>query len=532
MSRISKRIYETFIHAPDSPALSINRRECSYGDILRDAYALHRALGKAEFDRIAILGDRTRAAYVGVAYALFTDTTFIPINPLFPVEQNGNILSLSESKVVLFDLGSWKTIDPLVAEYSSPLILVSIVYDDVAAAFIEIARERLTGTGHELRIVRPDNDEFSFQPADSNEDHALYIMFTSGTTGVPKGVPISHGNVEHYLSSLLNLAEFLPTDRFSQFFDLTFDLSMHDILLTWLIGGCLCVPSRLDLVAQRKFIEREGITVWFSVPSAAAMMRQIGQLQPGSYPGIRYSFFCGEALPFSIASAWQAAAPNSRVINLYGPTEATIAFTSYEVSSNFPARSYPNGIVPLGLPFGKNLAFVADENGNPVGEGDQGELCLGGPQLTHGYLNNPQQNTERFFTRRDVEGKEVRWYRTGDRATYDNARGFIYYGRTDSQVKILSYRVEILEIESVLRQISGCEQVAALPWPVSEGLAQGIVAFAVKPGLTADEIIKRCQEHLAFYKVPSAVHILDSMPLNANGKTDRTALKKKLEAMA
>ena len=345
-------------------------------------------------------------------------------------------------------------------------------------------------------------------------------------------MPVSHRNVEHYLSAILPLADLSSTDRFSQFFDLTFDLSMHDILLTWLVGGCLCVPSRLDLTAPRKYIEKEGITIWFSVPSAAAMMRQIGQLQPESYPGIRYSFFCGEALPVNIALAWQAAASRSRVINLYGPTEATIAFTSYELSRDAPVASYPNGIVPLGRPFGENLALVVNESGNPVKQGEQGDLCLAGPQLTVGYLNNAKQNAESFFTRKDSQGREIRWYRTGDRAVYDEDMGYVYGGRMDTQVKILGYRVEILEIESVLREVSGCAQVAAMPWPVIEGIAKGIVACVVKPAISSEEIIKGCKERLSFYKVPSEVHILDNMPLNVNGKTNRNALKTMLEGMS
>lgn len=530
MSQISKRIYESFIRAPENPALSINRREHSYRDILRDVQALHDTLGDTRFERLAILGDRTRTAYAGVAYAILKAKTFVPINPLFPAVQNGTIISLSESTVILFDLSSWKHIAPLVAEFASPLIFVSIDYGETPASDIESFHEKLKGTKHRFYIARSSVNDTPASLAETDENQFLYIMFTSGTTGVPKGVPITHGNAGHYFSSILTLADFSPTDRFSQFFDLTFDLSIHDILLTWMAGGCLCVPTRLDLVALRKFIERERITIWFSVPSAAAMMSQIGQLRPGLYPAIRYSFFCGEALPTSIASAWQAAAPNSRIINLYGPTEATIAFTAYEFSANRSAESYTNGIVPLGRPFGDNLACITDDSGSPINEGEQGELCLSGPQLTAGYLNNPQQNAERFFLQRSTDGKDIRWYRTGDRAVFNNDFGYVYYGRADSQVKILGYRVEILEIESVLREVCELDQIAAVPWPISDGLAQGVIAFVVKPDISPDEIIKRCKERLAFYKVPSAVHILDRMPLNSNGKTDRNALKKMLEA--
>ena len=394
--------------------------------------------------------------------------------------------------------------------------------DDAEVSALRLDVESL---GHALVVLSPQSEGLFQITQECAEDNILYMMFTSGTTGTPKGVPISHGNVMHYIQSLSNMLDVSSEDRFTQLFDLTFDLSMHDIFLSWYVGGCLCVPDRMELIAPKKYIEREKITVWFSVPSVLAMMAKLRLLEEGAYPNIRYGLFCGEALPEELTYAWMDAAPNSQVINLYGPTEATIAFTEFTAEKpDDKAQRYKNGVIPIGKVFGKNQACIISDNHTILTNmGDEGELCLAGPQITQGYLNNPEQNAERFFT--DTE-TGTRWYKTGDRVYYDDALGYIYLGRMDHQVKIRGYRVELAEIENELRAASGSAHVAAIAWPVDEiGRAEGVVAFVVAPTASMDEMHKGCAEKLVDYKRPSSIYILDALPLNANGKVDRNALK-------
>ena len=265
------------------------------------------------------------------------------------------------------------------------------------------------------------------------------------------------------------------------------------------------MPDRMELIAPKKYIERERITVWFSVPSVLAMMAKLRLLEEGSYPDIRYGLFCGEALPQDLACAWIGAAPNSAVINLYGPTEATIAFTEFQVNRKDCADAdYKNGVIPIGRVFGDNKACIISEDGHMTADiGEEGELCLSGPQITEGYLNNPEQNAARFFV---DEQTKIRWYKTGDRVYEDNALGYVYLGRMDHQVKIRGYRVELAEIENELRAASGSAHVAAIAWPMDEyGTAEGVAAFVVAPKAGMDEIHQGCAENLVDYKRPSSI---------------------------
>lgn len=525
MSALQTHLQQSFSKNMSRQALSVRGHEYSFSEVCAYVSSYQDALSKTEISKVAVYGDRSLASYVGVIASVFTGQTFVPFNPAFPDSQNRNIIALSDARAIMFDAGSWSAIRLILSELETAFTLITI--DDEASDIMAI-RQDAQNAGHDLHVLSPLDDAQAKVTVESSESDILYIMYTSGTTGTPKGVPISHGNVMHYINGLNDLLDIGADDRFTQLFDLTFDLSMHDIFLTWSVGGCLCVPDRMELIAPKKYIERERITVWFSVPSVLAMMAKLRLLEDGAYPDIRYGLFCGEALPQDLASAWIGAAPNSVVINLYGPTEATIAFTEFQVNRKDCAdAAYKNGVIPIGKVFGDNEACIISEDEHIISDiGEAGELCLSGPQITEGYINNPEQNAARFFV---DEQTKIRWYKTGDRVYEDNALGYIYLGRMDHQVKIRGYRVELAEIENELRAASGSAHVAAIAWPVDEALrAEGVVAFLVAPTVDIDAIHQKCAENLVDYKRPSSLYILDALPLNANGKVDRNALKQYL----
>lgn len=522
MSKFQKHLHRSFSNNALRQALSVKGVAYSYSDIAAHVASYHAALSDASLETVAIFGDRSLASYVGVNSAVMSGHTFVPFNPAFPDDQNRKIISLSGARAIVFDAGSWGSIKSILSGLEGKYTLIICQCDDAEVSALRLDVESL---GHALVVLSPQSEGLFEITQERADDDILYMMFTSGTTGTPKGVPISHGNVMHYIQSLSDMLDISSEDRFTQLFDLTFDLSMHDIFLSWFVGGCLCVPDRMELIAPKKYIEREKISVWFSVPSVLAMMAKLRLLEEGAYPNIRYSLFCGEALPEELTYAWMDAAPNSPVINLYGPTEATIAFTEFNADKpDDKAQRYKNGVLPIGKVFGENkTCIISDDETILTDIGGEGELCLAGPQITQGYLNNPEQNAERFFT--DTE-TGTRWYKTGDRVYYDEALGYIYLGRMDHQVKIRGYRVELAEIENELRAVSGSAHVAAIAWPVDEtGRADGVVAFVVAPTASMDEMYQGCAEKLVDYKRPSSIYILDALPLNANGKVDRNALK-------
>jgi non-ribosomal peptide synthetase component F len=317
-------------------------------------------------------------------------------------------------------------------------------------------------------------------------------------------------------------------DRFSQEFDLTFDLSVHDMFVCWERGACLyCVPERA-VMAPAKFIREHELTVWFSVPSLVGRLEKLRLLRPGCFPSLRCSLFCGEPFSAVYAQRWQEAAPNSIVENLYGPTETTIAITHYRWDKVTSPKDCIYGIVPIGWTFPGQVGAVVGENLDFVSPGESGELWLAGSQVTSGYWNSPHKTQEQFV-KLPTTGESL-WYRTGDLVKQDATGCFYYLGRTDHQIKIRGYRVELQEIEAVLRKACGTEQAVSVAWPVSNGSAEGVVGFVSGvETLERDRVLAYCREVLPDYMVPQEIYLRQELPLNVNGKVDRLTLARQLE---
>ena len=472
------------------PALWAKGELLTYGELLARAGGMARARrqsGATPAERGAIPSERTTTAYAGILAALIAGAAYVPLNLRFPADRNRRILESSGARALICS-------DPQ-AEAGRALT--------AGLADVRLLVGSQSGAGPTESL-----------PCEEEAGKLAYVFFTSGTTGDPKGVPISHENVFAYLRGISTMTDVTSDDRVMQAVDLTFDLSVHDIFLAWTSGACLySIPENGTLLCTR-FVEEHGGTHWLSVPSAAALVKQAGLLTPGSMPSLKYSFFCGEALTGAVAENWAAAAPNSEIINIYGPTEATVAFSACRY---MPGQAQPPAVVSLGEAFPEQHMGLFSEAGESVQDG-VGEICLSGSQVTEGYWNAPEITAERFF---EADGR--RWYRTGDLGRYVSREGYAYLGRADRQVKIRGYRVELQEIENAVRKATACDLVAVIPWPLEEsGAALGCVAFIV--GGSTGDALERLRELLPDYMVPSSIEQITEMPLNANGKIDHRAL--------
>jgi len=357
------------------------------------------------------------------------------------------------------------------------------------------------------------------EPARIEASDTAYIIFTSGTTGVPKGVMISAGSIRKFIAMISERLQLTRHDRALETCELSFDVSMHNMFSTWEAGASLHILPATQVMDAVNFAREHQLSVWNSVPSLAGMLRQIKALRAGVLPQLRLTVFGGEALPEAVVAAWRIAAPNSRVHNLYGPTEVTVYCFGQLVGNPTPLTP-GRDVVQIGTPLPGNDAVIFDEYGQVVADGTPGQLAITGVQLADGYLDAPDLTAQRFVTRL---GK--RWYLTGDLAIRDQTGAFHYLGRMDNQVKVLGHRIELEEIDAHLRVVANADLVGSLAWPLVGGSALGIVAFVGAKNIDADQIVKDLRQRLPSYMVPNAVLALENMPLNQSGKVDRRALQ-------
>ncbi|HEX8091740.1 MAG TPA: amino acid adenylation domain-containing protein, partial [Blastocatellia bacterium] len=453
---------------PDNPALRVGTLVYTYSEAdetaRRWAARLLDATG-GNAGRVGIFAYRSVTSYLGVLASLLAGAAFVPLNYKLPGERTRAMIEQADLDVVLVDNESLPQLSELLSGLAcSPPILAPDM-DGPSA------KSRLPG----MVFGREDiaNAAPLFTLPDVAPDDLAYLLFTSGSTGMPKGVPITHGNVRAFLD--VNLARYGLTaeDRLTQTFDQTFDLSIFDLFMAWESGACVHSIQPIELLAPFHFLEEHQITVWFSVPSVASLLIKRGALTPGSMPTLRWSLFCGEGLPRVTAEAWQAAAPRSVVENLYGPTELTIACAAYRWDPVKSPIECINDLVPIGEVYPGLSHIVVDDALREVEPGRPGELCIAGPQTSPGYWRDPELTAAHFFETTGAQGTIRRYYRTGD-VVMRRAGHYAYLGRIDQQVKVCGYRVELGEIESILRR-AGCVEAAALPWP-DEHLPSSIVA--------------------------------------------------------
>jgi amino acid adenylation domain-containing protein len=482
---------------PDRVALYVEGISYSYGqlgDLVARAAAI---LGPAR--KVAILASRSLGTYVGVLSAGWCGAAYVPISPKLPAERLIYLL---------------KTVKP-----------DALVVDDAGLACLTTEVKKAAPRLILNLLGRVDSlpESLMYEPVHRDAEDLAYILFTSGTTGLPKGVMISLGNLAQFLAAMEPRFHPVFSDRVSQTSELTFDVSVFEMFIAWGCGASVEVIPPNQLMAPLRFILDRQLTVWSSVPSIAAFMRRMKMLKPGVFPTLRYTVFAGEALPWSLAETWQSAAPSSVVENLYGPTEATVYCLGAEFGPNFPPTP-ERGTVPSGRPLPGLEAAILDDTYTFLPLGGAGQLAISGGQIATGYFDEPELTRERFPS---IGGKT--WYLTGDLARQDERGVFHHLGRIDHQVKVLGQRVELEEIESHLRAISGSASVAAIPWPTLDGIVVSIIAFTSDSTRSPEEILDALRKTLPPYMVPRQIFQLDALPLSSSGKIDRKSLARYLD---
>jgi amino acid adenylation domain-containing protein len=464
------------------------------------------ALGVKTGDRV---GMRLRKSVDGVAIIfgiLKAGAAYVPVDAESPAARGAYIHDNCAVKAVFTEAALRDEVTrELTALGASPPVLAL----DVAQA------GALAGLLDELEAQGRAAAAPNAQPA---PDDLAYILYTSGSTGNPKGVVLTHRNALSFIDWCSDVFAPAPGDIFSSHAPFHFDLSILDIYVPLKHGATLVLIGEAlgkDPVRLAQVISAERISHWYSTPSILSLLANYGKLPKYDYSALRMVFFAGEVFPIPQFRALRALLPAPRYFNLYGPTETNVC-TWYEVESEEKIAAMPT--FPIGMICAPNLGKVVDENGAVVPFGEQGELVVHGPNVMTGYWNLPERNAIAFFT--DAEGRK--WYRTGDIVTEHAGLGYRYVSRRDRMVKRRGYRVELGEIEVGLLKHPDIREgaVVAIADAESGVRVHAFVSCQKDRSLTRIQLKTISSQNLPPYMIPDAFTVLEALPRTSTDKTD------------
>lgn len=476
-------------------AFCINDKFYTYNEFSESVSKIRTALKKedAVSKNIGLIANDDLETYSAIFAIWLQGYAYVPLHPQQPCDRTQEIISQAEIGLVIC------------SDNKYPLKDVNIINSG-----------ELEFTGHCL------------QPEFAPENAVAYILFTSGSTGKPKGVPIMRSNVGAFIKSFFEVGfEINHTDRCLQVFDLTFDVSVQSFLTPLIRGACVyTIPhDRIKYSYVYGLLEDHKVTFGAMAPSMLRYLRPyFDELNAES---MKYCILTAEASPVDLVKEWSACIPNATIYDFYGPTEATIYCTYYRFNRE-GVNKQVNGMLSIGKAMNGLKAIIIDDSGNILGPNQKGEMCIAGAHLTPGYWENPERTAEAFFEC-ELEGINYRFYKTGDICYYDEEGDIMYSGRIDSQVKIQGFRIELGEIEYHARECLNGQNAIAVAFENKTGnteIALFVEGIASNTDLNALDVYLKLK--MPYYMIPTKIVIQDKFPLNANGKTDRSVLKKSI----
>lgn len=473
--------------APEAVAHISGGQSLTYGELRLHSDALAAYLTERLGDDrapIAVLGQREPEMLIAFLGAVKSGRPYLPLDPAFPQKRIDEILAIAHAALLL-----------------------------TSADIARFSASSAPAPAHRVQF-----------------DDPFYILFTSGSTGEPKGVVITLACLEHFVGWMLAEQGFIELgETFLNQAPFSFDLSVMDLYCSLATGGTLFSISR-DLITNPKLLYRalanSGVTTWVSTPSFAQMCLVERTFDATMLPRVRRFLFCGETLAPETAECLLQRFPDAQVWNMYGPTEATVATTSVRIDSEL-LEKYAQ--LPVGCAMPGTQVLVLDENREQLSRDGRGEINIAGPNVSPGYLARPDLTANAFF---QYHGQRA--YRTGDWGRWRD--GLLFFeGRIDRQIKLNGYRIELGDLEVNLRALPLVRDAVVIPLAKKNGAAQSLAAFVV-PGVCngesdfelANKLRKQLGDRLPAYMLPRRFIFLDAFPLTANGKADRDKLAESL----
>jgi amino acid adenylation domain-containing protein len=501
---------------PDRDAVRDGGRSLTYAELETHANRLSdllRTVGVVRGERVGLYLDKSLESLIGIYGVLKAGATYVPFDPQAPTARLAYIARNAEIRVLLTGSEKSESWDTLLAD--APVVETLIVLNASDGA-VDGPRGRarlLTETALGAASAEPPGIRQS-------PDDLAYVLYTSGSTGEPKGVMLSHANALAFVDWAVEEFAVTSADRLSSHAPLHFDLSVFDLYAAAQAGAAVVLVGRraaLFPVELARFIAEEAISVWYSVPSALTMLVTRGMLEAGAFPQLRTILFAGEIFPMKYLLRLMDLLPHVRFCNLYGPTETNVC-TWYEVP-RFAEGDAPAAI-PIGQPIRGVEAFAVDEGGIQVARGEVGELYVRGPTVMHGYWGDAERTSRTL-----IEENSSRVYRTGDLVQEGEDGNFLFLGRRDAQIKSRGHRVELGEIEAALYDHPLVLECAAVAVP-DELVTNRIKAVvATRAPLAEADLVEHCRSRLPRYMVPELFEFRDQLPKSSTGKIARKLLQ-------
>ena len=500
------------IRSPDAPAVLCRNESLTYHELNSRANQLAhymRTLGVGPESVVGICTHRSMDMIIGILGVLKAGGAYLPLDPSYPQERLSYILKDSHAQFILTQSGSVGSLP----EEGPRTICIDQNWSDISA-FSTDNPEKITSS-----------------------DNLAYIIYTSGSTGNPKGVMVTHSNLCHFVRIASSALDIYRQDRYLQTASIAYALSVRQLMIPLSFGSTLILATSdeiRDPLALFKLIKEQSVTLMDMVPSFwRTCIQRLSDLSVDERTyllanQLRRIVTVGEPLYSDIPHDWRFKLRHpATLVNIFGQTETTGVVAAYPIPDE---PQTPAGIVPVGKSVSDTKLYILDSKLQPVADGEVGELCVSNPCIARGYLNQPDLTATKFIPNPFADGFSERLYRTGDLARYGKDGNIQFLGRGDQQVKIRGQRLELSEVEIVLRQYPGvqeCVVVVRGEKPDDKSLAAFIVP-SQNQNLASRDLRTFLKQRLPDYMVPSSFAFLDKLPLTPNGKIDRLSLPEPL----